>query len=103
MARETSSSAVPSAARVAFSSQPRRRRLNMSLLNERRAGRLPAPHRNPPGPPLPAHLRRTRVTLKARMQRALRRTEINTTLVYYAVAFFLAKSIRCRAVCLRRT
>lgn len=38
------------------------------------------------------YLRRTQMTLKARMQRA---TEINTTLAYCAVAFFSAKS-NCR-------
>lgn len=41
------------------------------------------------------YLHRTQMTLKARMQRELRPTEINTTLAYYAVAFFSAKSI-CR-------
>lgn len=66
---------------------------------ERWPGRLSAPHRTallPLSAPF-LHLRRTRVTLKARMQRALRRTEINTMLAYYAVAFFSVKSF-CRRV-----
>jgi len=61
-----------------------------AVLNES-DGQVAFPRCAAPSPlsdPFLSHLRRTRVTLKARMQRALRRTEINTTLAYYAVAFF---------------
>lgn len=71
-----------------------------AVVNES-GGQVAFPRHTAPIPlsaPFLSHLRRTRVTLKARMQRALRRTEINTTLAYYAVAFFSVKSFCHRAV-----